>query len=99
MVREHASLMRQADWIVVDPPRKGLDETVVSALCQSHNHHQEHSQQQVLVYVSCGFKAFVRDFEKLTGASNSRPWRLHQAEGHILFPGSDAIETLAFFIR
>jgi hypothetical protein len=26
-------------------------------------------------------------------------WRLDHAEGHILFPGSDAIETLVFFTR
>jgi tRNA/tmRNA/rRNA uracil-C5-methylase (TrmA/RlmC/RlmD family) len=76
-------------------------------------------RQQVLIYVSCGFDAFVRDYQILTQSTNSRttsyqrtksktksnhdkictPWNLVQAEGHVLFPGSDAIETLAIFTR
>lgn len=78
-----------ADLIIVDPPRKGLDEEVVTALCQ------ERAPRQ-LIYVSCGFPAFSRDFQSLTIRGE---WKLAHAEGHILFPGSDAIETLAFFTR
>ena len=77
--------------------------------------------QQVLIYVSCGFDAFVRDYQILTQSStmavtshqskaktrpssafdvvNKHPWNLIHAEGHVLFPGSDAIETLAIFTR
>ena len=78
--------------------------------------------QQVLIYVSCGFDAFVRDYQILTQVSttptsnsqsktklktatpsysscNTNPWNLRHAEGHVLFPGSDAIETLAIFTR
>ena len=77
-------------------------------------------QQQVLIYVSCGFDAFVRDYEILTHSSvpsssssplsktksstasnvaSRHPWTLVHAEGHVLFPGSDAIETLAILTR
>jgi hypothetical protein len=85
------------------------------------------TKQQILIYVSCGFDAFVRDYHILTkppGATTSGttasghpplpfrsstapapppqqvvPWQLDHAEGHVLFPGSDAIETLAIFTR
>eukprot|EP00980_Cylindrotheca_fusiformis_P000368 scaffold91_cov127-Cylindrotheca_fusiformis.AAC.28 len=80
---------RQAEAVVVDPPRKGLDSEVVEALCAQE-------KLQTLVYVSCGFDAFTRDFECLTHEGS---WRLEHAEGHVLFPGSDAIETIAFFSR
>ena len=81
--------INKADLVIVDPPRKGLDPEVVDALCQGNN-------LKTLIYVSCGFDAFVRDFQSLTTRGN---WHLTRAEGHILFPGSDAIETLALFLR
>ncbi|CAB9513602.1 Uncharacterized RNA methyltransferase pc1998 [Seminavis robusta] len=74
--------------LIVDPPRKGLDEPVVEALISSSH------KIQLLVYVSCGFEAFQRDYKSLT---DKEQWKLEHAEGHILFPGSNAIETLAFF--
>jgi 23S rRNA (uracil1939-C5)-methyltransferase len=86
MVQTNA--FRDADLIVVDPPRKGLDDDVVEALCDAET-------ATSLVYVSCGFPAFMRDYRNLTAES----WKLDHAEGHLLFPGSDAIETLAFFTR
>jgi tRNA/tmRNA/rRNA uracil-C5-methylase (TrmA/RlmC/RlmD family) len=79
--------LERADVIIVDPPRKGLDDTVLQTLCTE-------ASPQLLVYVSCGFDAFQRDCNALL---NSK-WRLDHAEGHLLFPGSDAIETLAIFV-
>jgi 23S rRNA (uracil1939-C5)-methyltransferase len=79
----------QADAVIVDPPRKGLDTEVVKALCKQE-------KLKTLIYVSCGFDAFTRDFQSLTVKGK---WRLRHAEGHVLFPGSDAIETLAIFSR
>lgn len=83
-----------ADVILVDPPRKGLEPAVSRALsnlpssvdCRCH----------VLVYVSCGFAALQRDIGILLERGR---WRIDCAEGHILFPGSDALETLVFFRR
>lgn len=91
MVAEETSELLRADLVVVDPPRKGLDEEVLDAFCDRRQCPMLHS----LVYVSCGFDAFCRDFAKLSGAG----WKLDHAEGHLLFPGSDAIETVAFFTR
>jgi 23S rRNA (uracil1939-C5)-methyltransferase len=79
----------EADCVIVDPPRKGLDQSVVDGLCSSPS-------PCLLVYVSCGFDAFVRDYHILVQKGG---WKLMHAEGHILFPGSDAIETIAFFER
>mmetsp|Transcript_7325 Transcript_7325/g.17899 ORF Transcript_7325/g.17899 Transcript_7325/m.17899 type:complete len:598 (-) Transcript_7325:1663-3456(-) len=93
-VEQYESL-KKARVVVVDPPRKGLDAPVVEALCSDYGESNELAQH--LVYVSCGFDAFRRDYRALV--EHSGKWTLNNAEGHILFPGSDAIETLAFFTR
>ena len=85
-----AGALTDAEVCVVDPPRKGLEPEVVAALNQGQ-------RLRLLVYVSCGFSAFQRDCRALLAGENQ--WRLEHAEGHILFPGADAIETLAFFVR
>jgi len=135
----------QYDLILVDPPRKGLEEEVVAALVASpsppsfsarkkcndstEGAHSIESRSTIrLIYVSCGFKAFQRDMKSLTeiptetqtqfptdslqatattrkkrkiSASQSHDgcWRLIHVEGHVLFPGSDHVETLAIFER
>lgn len=91
MVQDTEELGR-SNLVVVDPPRKGLDSEVLDALCNPNHTKSLHS----LVYVSCGFDAFCRDFDTLTVSGG---WQLDHVEGHLLFPGSDAIETLAFFTR
>eukprot|EP00808_Paulinella_micropora_P008247 g51309.t1 len=93
-------VLRDADVVVVDPPRKGLDEEVLRALCPASS--SQHKAKQLgrrkparLVYVSCGFKAFQRDAKRLLEAG----WRLIASEGHMLFPGADHVETVAVFSR
>lgn len=51
---------------------------------------------KMLVYLSCGFPAFVRDCDTLL---ESGAWKLHHAEAFLFFPGTDSIETLAIFIK
>ena len=82
------------DLIIVDPPRKGLDQQVLQRLCSFKA--AATTKATTLIYVSCGFDAFCNDYEQLTTVGK---WKLQHAEGHILFPGSDAIETLAFFTK
>ena len=77
------------DLLLVDPPRKGLDAEVINALSQAPNSIKR------LIYVSCGFKAFMKNCEELL----VNAWTLVHVEGHVLFPGSDHIETLAIFDR
>ena len=91
--------LKNADVIIVDPPRKGLEALVVDALISkskmdSNSPKTSHLPTKLLIYVSCGFDAFQSNCKRLEEEGD---WRLEHAEGHILFPGSDAIETLAFF--
>ena len=78
------------DICIVDPPRKGLDDAVIEGL-------RSDGSPQRLIYISCGFKAFKRDFEALTSSSRSGSFTLVHAEGHVLFPGADHLETVAIF--
>jgi len=85
--------LADADIIVVDPPRKGLEEEVCETMLALIATKGGKLKPRLLAYVSCGFKAFRKDCEKLIGGG----WKLEHAEGFLLFPGADAIETLAFF--
>lgn len=150
--------LRGYDIVIVDPPRKGLDDDVLDALLayypdtkrarggQKAGNDTEHGRQNNsrLIYVSCGFKAFKRDMSRLTGEGmeglpngtgayektdlsyfipkigidgsgsreeeiksllsegskkKTRLWKIVHAEGHVLFPGSDHIETFAVLDR
>lgn len=74
------------DVIVVDPPRKGLEKTVLKLL-------QSIKTPKQLYYISCGWNSFKQDCNTLLDAG----WRLREAEGYLFFPGSEHIEILAVF--
>jgi len=112
-----------AEVVIVDPPRKGLDPEVLDALTATAVHTGQPSggcsYPSRLIYISCGFKAFVRDASRLLGLAGSpsssrrgkkalgkkalsarvSKWRIVHAEGHVLFPGADHVETVAIFER
>ena len=96
MIEDAQGFLAKSDVLVVDPPRKGLDGPVLSALTGSGSTADQLPAPLLVVYVSCGFDAFQRDCDALLGCGR---YELEHAEGHLLFPGSDAIETLAFFVR
>eukprot|EP00392_Amoebophrya_sp_AT5.2_P013510 g13634.t1 len=89
------------DTVIVDPPRKGLDAEVVEALVEkgtskaSPSGDASPSPLKRLIYISCGFSAFTRDCEKLVKGG----WKLDRAEGFVLFPGADHVETFASFVK
>lgn len=88
-----------ADVLIVDPPRKGLDPQVIEHLTTDSSVCKDLSR---IIYISCGFDAFERDLLALTKPAAGMlraKWALAHAEGHVLFPGSDHIETLAIFER
>mmetsp|Transcript_7505 Transcript_7505/g.17028 ORF Transcript_7505/g.17028 Transcript_7505/m.17028 type:complete len:609 (+) Transcript_7505:98-1924(+) len=89
MVMSEPALFQRSDVLIVDPPRKGLDAEVVDYLCQKGG------AIKLIVYVSCGFQAFQRDCDALV---QSGRWKVEFAEGYLLFPGADAIETMSFFV-
>jgi tRNA/tmRNA/rRNA uracil-C5-methylase (TrmA/RlmC/RlmD family) len=101
-------LLAPPNVCIVDPPRKGLDPEVLTALATPKGAGSmfttvragapETSALTRLIYISCGFKALKRDTETLIGP-NGGGWRIAHAEGHVLFPGSDHLETLVVFAR
>lgn len=84
---EHLSLMDQADVVIVDPPRKGLDKPLLDALLTSVTPHE-------LWYISCGWTAFKRDCLAL-----QKHWKLEDAKTYLFFPGTNQLEVLCRFTK
>ncbi len=70
--------------IIVDPPRKGLDPLLLKKLTDHRGR---------LIYVSCGFDSFKRDAQVLLSSG----WKIKEAQGYLLFPGTNHVEILALF--
>jgi tRNA/tmRNA/rRNA uracil-C5-methylase (TrmA/RlmC/RlmD family) len=83
---EQVSLIASSDFVIVDPPRKGLDGAIVQALTTE--------PPSRLAYVSCDIDSFERDVGSLTNI-----FRLTRLEAYDLFPHTEHLETLAFFER
>ncbi len=92
MIATELPLLQGCRVLIVDPPRKGLDVKVVDYLCREG---WRGGNMKLVVYVSCGFPAFQRDCDALM---RSGRWKVAFAEGYLLSPGLDAIETLGFFL-
>jgi len=69
--------------------RNSLSRSLTSVLLQAPK------SLQRIIYVSCGFKALETDTAVLLQGG----WKLVHAEGHVFFPGSDHLESLAIFDR
>jgi len=84
---DHVGRIADADCVVVDPPRRGLDPGLLAAL--------RARPPARLVYVSCGLDAFLRESELLAAAG------LVPAElvAVALFPYTEHVETVARFER
>lgn len=82
-----ATLAREHDVVIVDPPRRGLCNELLSELAQS--------PPERLIYVSCGLPSLLREAETLRAAG----MKLHALEAFALFPHSEHVETLAVFQR
>jgi tRNA/tmRNA/rRNA uracil-C5-methylase (TrmA/RlmC/RlmD family) len=75
-----------ADAVIVDPPRRGLDTTVVLALAQK--------PPKLLAYVSCDVDSFARDTERLLASGRTR---LRELVAFALFPNTEHVEIAARF--
>jgi 23S rRNA (uracil1939-C5)-methyltransferase len=80
--------LADASVVIVDPPRRGLDSAVVSALVET--------PPERLVYVSCGLDSFLEQTEQLRSSGRLR---LAGLELYVMFPYTDHVETLAWFER
>ncbi len=91
MIATELPLLRGCRVLIVDPPRKGLDVEVVDYLCQEG----WRGNMKLVVYVSCGFRAFQRDCDALMRsvdvrspsrrATCSPPDRVLSTHSHFLF--------------
>jgi 23S rRNA (uracil1939-C5)-methyltransferase len=81
-------ILDQASTVIVDPPRKGLDRKFLQGLEEAKNAKQ-------LLYVSCGWDSFKRDYQELRSAG----WEVRSVDGYLFFAGSNHVEVLADFVR
>jgi 23S rRNA (uracil1939-C5)-methyltransferase len=80
----HAALIADTDFVIADPPRKGLDIELVRALRKT--------PPARFAYVSCDIGSFERDAEQLLDS-----FQLVSLEAFDLFPHTEHLETLAVF--
>ena len=81
-----ASRLAEADVVLVDPPRKGLDAELFAQLLAT--------PVQRLIYVSCGLAALLGEAEQLLGSGR---YRLAALKAFACFPYTEHVETLAVF--
>jgi len=80
----HAHVIAESDFVIADPPRKGIDPELVAAL--------KKAPPERFAYVSCDIDSFERDAEQLLES-----FRLSALEAFDLFPHTEHLETLAVF--
>ena len=103
-----------ANVLVVDPPRKGLEEEVLNELCKPFDPSQPYVESSSLLSIPDAKINWANDVNTLIYVScgfdplardsekllNSRGgWLLKSATGYVLFPGSDHVETVCVFQR
>ena len=82
---DHAELVADADVVIADPPRKGLDRELLEALV-SH-------KPKRFVYVSCGLASFLEQAAELV----ERGLTLTALTVFDLFPFTEHVEVVAVF--
>ena len=103
-----------ADVIIVDPPRKGLEEEVLVQLCKPHNPNQDYTEDLMFLQGPKYSINLANDASTLIYVScgfdalardcdrllkGNAGWRLESSTGYVLFPGSNHVETVAVFKR
>ena len=85
--REHNGETAHADVIVVDPPRKGCDETLLETIVKM--------QPEKVVYVSCDSATLARDLKYLC----ANGYEIKMCRGVDQFPQSVHVETVVLLGR
>ena len=103
-----------ASVLLVDPPRKGLEDEVLDELCKPVNPKQPLVESPTLLALSDESVNWTNDVQRLIYVScgfdalardcdrllsSSAGWMLESAAGYVLFPGSNHVETLCVFCR
>lgn len=85
--REHNGETAHADVIVVDPPRKGCDETLLETIVKM--------QPEKVVYVSCDSATLARDLKYLC----ANGYEIKMCRGVDQFPQSVHVETVCLLSK
>ena len=85
--REHNGEAAHADVIVVDPPRKGCDETLLETIVKM--------QPEKVVYVSCDSATLARDLKYLC----ANGYEIRMCRGVDQFPQSVHVETVVLLSK
>ena len=85
--REHNGETAHADVIVVDPPRKGCDETLLETIMKM--------KPEKVVYVSCDSATLARDLKYLC----ANGYEIRMCRGVDQFPQSVHVETVVLLSR
>lgn len=103
-----------ASVLVVDPPRKGLEDEVLDELCKPFNPKQPFVESPTLLAMSDESVNWTNDVQRLVYVScgfdalardcdrllsSAAGWTLESATGYVLFPGTNHVETLCIFQR
>mmetsp|Transcript_18153 Transcript_18153/g.51959 ORF Transcript_18153/g.51959 Transcript_18153/m.51959 type:complete len:637 (-) Transcript_18153:66-1976(-) len=104
-----------ADVLIVDPPRKGLEDEVLVQLCKPPNPNQDYTEDPTYLTAPRHTINWANDVRKLIYvscgfdalardsdrllSSGGGGWKLEGATGYVLFPGSNHVETVAIFNR
>jgi len=80
-------LIQDAEVVIADPPRKGLDPTLMQEIIAQPPHR--------LIYVSCGLDSLLRDVALLTSGG----LKLDSLRAFNLIPYTAHVETVACFSR
>ena len=89
VIRHLRDVLPLHDALVVDPPRKGLDPSVLAAIL-------DHPPQR-LVYLSCDPATLARDLKQLAG--DSGPYRIEHVQPMDFFPQTSHLECLVLMSR
>jgi tRNA/tmRNA/rRNA uracil-C5-methylase (TrmA/RlmC/RlmD family) len=84
----NAVAAKDADVVIADPPRKGLDPELITQLCDA--------PPQRFIYVSCGLDSLLADTVRLTADGQLR---LRELSAFNLMPYTEHVETVACFDR
>jgi tRNA/tmRNA/rRNA uracil-C5-methylase (TrmA/RlmC/RlmD family) len=85
---ERAEIVADAEVVVVDPPRRGLDAPLLDALVAT--------PPARLVYLACDQTSLARDLERLLAGGRLAPGGV---EAFDFFPFTDHVETLVWLDR
>lgn len=103
-----------AEVLVVDPPRRGLEDKVLEELCKPVNVKQPNVESPAVLTIPDELVNWTNDVKTIIYVScgfdalardcerllSSRGgWVLESATGYVIFPGSNHVETLCIFKR